>query len=238
MEPKILALIFFTLFLTSCEEMEEALKDWDNIISDESQYAAPAGSDASQFFDAGNANLTIKVDDILGALGAGIAKQAKANLYAEGQLTLAEAEEPQQVSDGTANVMKSNQKAKKDLDPSKFVTNSDEQLSPQNAGSSLRLAANDTVTWDTTVPDEYTIPALDKMPVRDQGQRGTCAAFAAIGQLEGYLLENYSLESIDLSEQRFYAMSKPNHWGDGGDIDSGGSNSGNGFKSSFYKPDP
>ena len=72
------------------------------------------------------------------------------------------------------------------------------------------------------------------MPSRNQGQRGTCASFAGIGQIEGYILKHSTLDSIDLSEQRFYAMSKPEHWDNGGDVNSGGSNSGDGFVKSFY----
>lgn len=57
---------------------------------------------------------------------------------------------------------------------------------------------------------EYTIPTLDRVPVRDQQQRGTCAAFAGIGAVEYSILNSYSsLQTIDLSEQRFYWTSKP-----------------------------
>jgi len=58
--------------------------------------------------------------------------------------------------------------------------------------------------------DEYVIPNLDAIPVRNQGSRGTCAAFAGIAQIEYAVLQaNPSLRTIDLSEQRFYYNSKP-----------------------------
>lgn len=57
---------------------------------------------------------------------------------------------------------------------------------------------------------EYTIPTLNQVPVRDQQQRGTCAAFAGIGAIEYSILDSHSsLSTIDLSEQRFYWTSKP-----------------------------
>ena len=66
--------------------------------------------------------------------------------------------------------------------------------------------------------DEYLIPHVDKIPVRDQGQRGTCAAFAGIGNIEYAALNpdpsaaetsNPELPTLDLSEQKFYWDSKP-----------------------------
>lgn len=63
--------------------------------------------------------------------------------------------------------------------------------------------------------DDYVIPGVEKIPVRNQGYRGTCAAFAAIGNIEYTVLNQTdgpaasTLPTFDLSEQRFYWMSKP-----------------------------
>lgn len=64
--------------------------------------------------------------------------------------------------------------------------------------------------------DEYVIPHVEKIPVRNQGRRGTCAAFAAIGNIEYSVLNpdpsasgNAELSTLDLSEQEFYWKSKP-----------------------------
>ncbi len=58
--------------------------------------------------------------------------------------------------------------------------------------------------------DEYLVPRLDAIPVRNQGSRGTCAAFTGIGQIEYSVLSQYpDVPTIDLSEQRFYYNSKP-----------------------------
>ena len=57
---------------------------------------------------------------------------------------------------------------------------------------------------------DYLVPHLNAIPVRNQGGRGTCAAFAGIGHIEfSVLREMPGLHSIDLSEQRFYYTSKP-----------------------------
>ena len=75
--------------------------------------------------------------------------------------------------------------------------------------------------------DDYMIPGLEKIPVRDQGGRGTCAAFAGIGAIEYAALNTSdpqdpdggatsSLPTLDLSEQRFYWMSKTECQGPGG----------------------
>jgi hypothetical protein len=45
------------------------------------------------------------------------------------------------------------------------------------------------------------------VPVRDQGSRGTCAAFSGVRALE--LLAAQNQVSVDLSEQRFYANARP-----------------------------
>ncbi len=62
--------------------------------------------------------------------------------------------------------------------------------------------------------DDYMIPGVENIPVRNQGYRGTCAAFAAIGSIEYAALNSKdgepasTLPTLDLSEQRFYWMSK------------------------------
>ena len=65
--------------------------------------------------------------------------------------------------------------------------------------------------------DEYTIPHLEKIPVRDQKYRGTCASFSGVGAIEYAALNdtkseigsNPALPTLDLAEQRFYWTSKP-----------------------------
>ncbi len=61
-----------------------------------------------------------------------------------------------------------------------------------------------------SLDDEYVIPRLKDIPVRNQGSRGTCAAFAGIGHVEyATLLKAPHLSTVNLSEQRFYWASRP-----------------------------
>jgi len=61
-----------------------------------------------------------------------------------------------------------------------------------------------------SLDDEYLIPHMEAVPVRNQLYRGTCAAFAGIGHLEFAVLQKMpELGTVDLSEQRFYYNSKP-----------------------------
>ena len=74
-------------------------------------------------------------------------------------------------------------------------------------------------TWDlgdvgVRLRGDYLIPGVEKVPVRDQGLRGTCAAFTGVGMVEYAALNdanggNGDLATLDLSEQKFYYDSKP-----------------------------
>ncbi len=78
--------------------------------------------------------------------------------------------------------------------------------------SGLELAALDS---------KRVVPGLERLPVRDQVRRGTCAAFAAVGALEQLALHpsaegsNPALPTLDLSEQRMYWLNKPECQSDG-----------------------
>lgn len=64
--------------------------------------------------------------------------------------------------------------------------------------------------------DEFYVDNLDAIPVRNQGYRGTCAAFTGTGHIEYAVLKQYdTLPTIDLSEQRYYYLSKPECWANG-----------------------
>ena len=63
---------------------------------------------------------------------------------------------------------------------------------------------------------DYLVPNLDRLAIRDQQSRGTCAAFASIGAIELTAIEqNQQLGTLDLSEQRFYWLAKPDCQADG-----------------------
>jgi hypothetical protein len=73
---------------------------------------------------------------------------------------------------------------------------------------------------------EILISGLGKIPVREQGNRGTCAAHTMAGFLEYKLVKQFpkTIKTIDLSEERLYMMAKSDLWDKGGGragIDSG-----------------
>jgi hypothetical protein len=81
--------------------------------------------------------------------------------------------------------------------------------------------------------NEYVVPRLDAIPVRNQGSRGTCAAFTGIAHIEYAVLSQYpDLGTIDLSEQRFYYNSKPECQTSGCNSSSAGSWYGTGMQAS------
>ena len=80
--------------------------------------------------------------------------------------------------------------------------------------------------------DFYVIPAAMEVPIRDQQRRGTCAAFTGIRAVETLLAQHpqYLQYQLDLSEQHFYWISRPDCFenacttensGDGSDFDIG-----------------
>lgn len=82
--------------------------------------------------------------------------------------------------------------------------------------------------------DEFVIPNLNAIPVRNQGSRGTCAAFSGIGHIEyAALKEKPGLGTLDLSEQRFYWASKPDCQATGCTEEDGGSWYGDGMQASI-----
>ena len=59
--------------------------------------------------------------------------------------------------------------------------------------------------------DRFLVPNLGRIPVRDQSKRGTCAAFAGIGNIEYAVLRQFPRlkRPLNLSEQYFYYLAKP-----------------------------
>jgi hypothetical protein len=80
----------------------------------------------------------------------------------------------------------------------------------------------------------YVVPRLDAIPVRNQGGRGTCAAFTGIGHLEYAVMRaSPGLPTVDLSEQRFYFNSRPECQATGCSLHEAGSNHIVGFRQSI-----
>lgn len=107
---------------------------------------------------------------------------------------------------GAVDILQKNIRAKQGIKAEKFSIPGDDAYPPPPAGGfDNRLSIN-----LGSLQDELMIPHLEAIPVRNQGERGTCAAFAGIGHVEHkVLLEKPGLGTVDLSEQRFYYNSKP-----------------------------
>lgn len=67
--------------------------------------------------------------------------------------------------------------------------------------------ASDSETAKQPLRDYHLLPGILEIPVRDQGRRGTCGAFAAVRAMEGVFIQHRL--RADLSEQFFYWSSRP-----------------------------
>lgn len=102
------------------------------------------------------------------------------------------------------------------IDFSQFAVDESDPDDPEAA----RLMAVDL----SKLQNEFYIDNLDAIPVRNQGYRGTCAAFTGIGHLEYAAVQTYpNLSTIALSEQRYYYLSKPDCWRNGCSLSEEGS---------------
>lgn len=104
------------------------------------------------------------------------------------------------------------------------------EFNPQNDSVDLSDAA-----WGGKT--EIVISNLNRISIKNQGARGTCAAFTGIAGLEYLILKKHGseLQGVDLSEQRFYMLSRSDLWSAGGgkvDVD-GGSAWESGYRMSF-----
>ncbi len=225
------------VIFTACSQYEMLLKKARSITSDEETYTPAPGNEATRYFSRTVQDLDTNMVAVNEALGVTLNEKAKLNLYRQGFLSLTELDETPEVSEEASQVLKKVRQAKKELNSEAYLEDDPSLLMPEAVGAlkdmDRSFLRSDQVTMRAGYLN-FTISNLDKMPVRDQGSRGTCASFAAIGQIEGLILKSYTgINSIDLSEQRFYYMSKPANWATGGDVAKGGSDPGTGFAKSY-----
>ncbi len=230
---RFILLLGLSILFTSCEQMKEYLKKAKGMLNEEGQYTAVPGDSAAKFLAKTLKDFQTDVAAILGAMTVAENEEAQLNLREAG-LLLEDEEKVQEVSEDAAKVLENGQMEKKSFDSAVFPQVEESFFTKQVSlnMTSKQDYSTDTVNW-THAKDEFTVSMLDKMPVRHQGERGTCASFAGIAQIEALVMKAYSsVTSIDLSEQRFYYMSKPENWSSGGDATSGGSDAGSGFAAS------
>lgn len=225
----------FMFSFVACDEAQQLLNDFNRLEGqyDLESYREIPGSSVSDHLSKRMGAKEENVTSILSALNIAETEEANANLVKLGLITQEESEAPQAVTTEVATVLNKNQGRKLNMDANAFLEDDNSFFEIASAGLVAQTKlANDSVTWSAS-EEEFVVSVAAKIPVRDQGRRGTCSSFAGIGQIEGALLKKYStLESIDLSEQRFYYMSKPENWETGGDPNQGGSNAGSGFSKS------
>lgn len=202
---------------------------------DDSDYLPLPGDSATEFLSKTLSDTSVGSSAQVSAIDLAINDKAKTNLLEMG-LALDGSQTSQTTTTDTFNVLVGGEKRKASLDPTTYQKLTDSFLSK---AASLALATDytsDKVSWGSNTDTSFTIPALDRMPVRDQGQRGTCASFAGIGLIEALIIQAnptaLPFKEVDLSEQRFYYLSKPESWGDGGSTTQQGSDSGDGFMTS------
>lgn len=222
--------------LHSCSDAEQMFEKYKGIKAkiDDSEYTGVPGSSASNSLSKTLSNSSVGSTAQLSAMDLAISDQAQTNLMEMG-LLLDGSQTAQTATSDTFNVLAGGEKKKRNLDPTIY-----QRLDASTLVKSSALLdtdyTSDTVTWGSYTDTSFTIPALDRMPVRDQGRRGTCASFAGIGLIEALIIQASSaslpFQEIDLSEQRFYYLSKPDSWGDGGSTSQQGSDSGTGFATS------
>ena len=228
-----LILVPLLLAMTSCSKATDWLKKYTKLDEQEPEYSEVPGEDASDKLAPSVSDQTLQVASILKALALNADEKAELALgLREDQASIAKADE------GVRDIFLESQTAKTQFLDDVFVRD-DADFFAQSADElglgptlSSDLLDDTTLNWSDS-RQEFTISVLAKMPVRDQGRRGTCASFTGIGQIEAAILKKYGLQSIDLSEQRFYYLSKPENWSSGGDPKAGGSNAGTGFGKSY-----
>ena len=199
--------------------------------STDDPYTPVEGEDVAKFLASANTVAPVDQSALAKALAlaASDAAQTGANLVDDGGSV-------DQTDTATINLLKAGASEKETVDLKSFVNpDASTFASPKldkSSGANLALAAfdpnsapsvddpanynpkNDTVKLDA----DLMISRVTQIPVKDQGVRGTCAAHTGISYIEYLLLKKYTskLSTIDLSEQRFYMMSKKDLWSTGG----------------------
>ncbi len=115
------------------------------------------------------------------------------------------AADPPEISSREEKFLQRNHGSKISLEPERFVLDDFTALQQGLFGE-----PHGSTSQGLVGVEDFVISTLDRMPVRNQEYRGTCASFAGVGHLESYLLKKYpNVPAVDLAEQLFYYASKP-----------------------------
>lgn len=224
--------ILLCVFLASCSDAEMLL---EKILGktagmDKDEYVPVPGNPASDYLSKTMSDETVGVSAQVSAMDLAIEDKGRMNLMEMG-LMLDGDQTALSASTETFDVLVGAEKKKRGLETDNYQKL--EASFYKKMGLTDTDYSGDTVNWGASTDTSFTIPALDRMPIRDQGRRGTCASFAGIGLIEALIIQANSaslpFKEIDLSEQRFYYLSKPESWSSGGSTNEQGSDSGTGF---------
>ena len=225
-------LIFVSIGVTSCADAEFMLQKilGKNAGINDEEYVPVPGNPSTEHLSKTLSNESLNSSAQVQAMDIAIEDKARTNLIEMG-LMLDGSQTAIAASSEAFDTLQSAEKKKRALTTDNF-----QKLDNDFFHATTLVATDytgDTVAWGSTSDASFTIPALDRMPVRDQGRRGTCASFAGIGLIESLIIQANSaslpFKEIDLSEQRFYYLSKPESWANGGSTSKQGSDSGTGF---------
>jgi hypothetical protein len=184
-----------TLLLSNCgllsDEELAALDDFFETLIEPPEKEPLTGQNAFLYLDRDNSRLPVQ--DRAALLGA----------LRTAETPGGEVEEP---GNDVVDLLQKNIRGRQSIKTDRFAMDPDDVYPPPPEGE-----MSDRLFLDVSkLQSEFLIPHLEAIPVKNQGERGTCAAFTGIGHVEYAVLDkNPALASVDLSEQRFYWMSKP-----------------------------
>jgi hypothetical protein len=243
------------ILVSGCGAKKKA-KELEDQLFAEPTYEPVRGDDITKYLLSvpGAAPVDIKAAQATLGIGAAEASSEALSFYG---LTAADPEVPE-VETATVDYMKSMAAKKIIFNSAAFKVPEVNKLTQvkERSGQKLNLLAewdglpkkeprefnskNDSVdlsdgSWGGKT--EIVISNLNRIAVKNQGVRGTCAAFTGIAGLEYLILKKHGsdLQGVDLSEQRFYMLSRSDLWNSGGgQVDSdGGSAWEMGYRMSF-----
>jgi hypothetical protein len=248
-------IVIYLEVLTGCGAAKKVAKDLEDSLFAEASYEPVPGDDVVNFLLTVPGAPPVDTKAAQAALNIGAKESSDEQLKLLG-LTVAEGD-ISEVESGTVDYMTATAPNKIVFDSGKFKLPKIDSLVNEKkpSGNKLNLMANE---WDGLPKKERTFNAktdqvnlsdgawngkteilisnLHRVPIKNQGSRGTCASFTGIAGLEYLILKKHGqdLQGVDLSEQRFYMLSRSDLWPHGGQVDTdGGSAWENGYRISF-----
>ena len=224
--------------LAACGKVKSAAQSVENQVFAEPTYTPIPGDEPGATLQPATGAQALDAAALLNALTVGGSDEAKASSSLD-ELSLLDGGASPVVDSATIDYLTAVQGQKSGLKSTKFAKSSISSIVGPQKQTSLTLADSLSLADTTDIKDanynpksdtvkvddaswggkqEFLISTLGRIAVKDQGQRNTCAAHAGIGQLEYLIVKKNGsdLASIDLSEQRFYMLSRPDLWPKGG----------------------